>query len=251
MPSISVPTAIIGASAIGAGTAIYGASQQASAAKQAAQAQTQSAQLATNTEQNMFNQVSGYEQPFISGGQGAYSTLNQLLGTGGGDSTSIQNTLNNLPGYQFTLNQGLKSVQNSAAARGLGDSGAALKGAANYATGLANSNYGGYVTGLQNSANTGASAANSLAGFGTTTAGQIGANQIGAGNAQAGASIAGGNAAANAANGIGGSAVSLAQYYTLNNLLKSTNSASGGGTDGLGYVAVTPNQLTGQYAGSY
>ncbi|KVF35784.1 hypothetical protein WJ09_09830 [Burkholderia vietnamiensis] len=45
------------------------------------------------------------------------------------------------PGYQFTLTQGLKSVQNSAAARGLGTSGAALKGAAGYATGLADSTY--------------------------------------------------------------------------------------------------------------
>jgi hypothetical protein len=45
------------------------------------------------------------------------------------------------PGYQFTLNQGLQAVQNSAAAKGLGVSGAALKGAADYATGLADSTY--------------------------------------------------------------------------------------------------------------
>jgi hypothetical protein len=41
------------------------------------------------------------------------------------------------PGYQFTRNQGLKAVQNSAAARGLGSSGMAQRGAAEYATGLA------------------------------------------------------------------------------------------------------------------
>jgi len=45
------------------------------------------------------------------------------------------------PGYQFTRDQGLKSVQNAAAARGLGVSGAALKGAATYATGLADKTY--------------------------------------------------------------------------------------------------------------
>ena len=52
-----------------------------------------------------------------------------------------QQTLENTPGYQFTLNQGLESTQNSAAARGLANSGAALKGAATYATGLANDTY--------------------------------------------------------------------------------------------------------------
>lgn len=50
-----------------------------------------------------------------------------------------------LPGYQFTLDQGLKAVQNSAAAKGLGISGAALKGAADYTTGLTNSAYSNYL----------------------------------------------------------------------------------------------------------
>jgi hypothetical protein len=45
------------------------------------------------------------------------------------------------PGYQFNLSQGLKATQSAAAAKGLGVSGAALKGAATYATGLADSTY--------------------------------------------------------------------------------------------------------------
>ncbi|HEY2416391.1 MAG TPA: hypothetical protein VGH84_00610, partial [Steroidobacteraceae bacterium] len=45
------------------------------------------------------------------------------------------------PGYQFARDQGLKAVQSSAAARGLGVSGASLKGAATYATGLASNTY--------------------------------------------------------------------------------------------------------------
>lgn len=233
MPSISVPVAIAGAAAVGAGASLYGASEETGAAKSAAQAQSAASQKASDTEQNMFNTVSGYEQPFISGGQSAYGTLNDLLGVGGsGNSTQMQDTLNNLPGYQFTLNQGLKSVQNSAAARGLGDSGAALKGAANYATGLANTGYQGYVTGLQNSANTGANAANSLAGFGTTTASNIGSNQIGAGNATAAGLNVGGQAAANAANSIGSTGISAAQLYTLNNVLNANNASTGGGSIG-------------------
>lgn len=213
MPSISVPTAIIGASVIGAGGV-------ALASSSAAGAQQKAAQQASQTQQSMFNQAAGYDQPFIQGGQQAYGTLNDLLGVGGsGNSTQMQDTLNNLPGYQFTLNQGLKSTQNAAAARGLADSGAALKGAATYATGLANSNYGNYVNQLQNSATIGANAASSLSGNSVQTGANIGANQIGAGNAQAAATNATGNAIAGGAN-------SLSQYYTLNNLLNSTNTAA-------------------------
>jgi hypothetical protein len=62
-----------------------------------------------------------------------------------------QQGLEQTPGYQFTLDQGLKSAQNAAAARGLGVSGAALKASDTYATGLANSTYNQQ---LQNAINT-------------------------------------------------------------------------------------------------
>lgn len=45
------------------------------------------------------------------------------------------------PGYQFALEQGLRATANSATARGLGVSGAALKGASKFATGLADNTY--------------------------------------------------------------------------------------------------------------
>jgi hypothetical protein len=45
--------------------------------------------------------------------------------------------LENTPGYQFSMQQGLKAVQNRLTAGGQGESGAAYKGAINYASGLA------------------------------------------------------------------------------------------------------------------
>jgi hypothetical protein len=57
MPSISVPTAIIGASVIGAGASMVASGKQASAAKAAANAQVQAAKTASDTELNMFNQT--------------------------------------------------------------------------------------------------------------------------------------------------------------------------------------------------
>jgi hypothetical protein len=52
-----------------------------------------------------------------------------------------QAALEATPGYKFTLGQGLEATQNSYAAQGLGASGAALKGAANYSEGLASTTY--------------------------------------------------------------------------------------------------------------
>lgn len=211
MPSITLPMAIAGAAAVGAGATIY-------ASGRASSAQTKAAQVAAQTQKDFYGQSKEVLNPYIQGGNQAYSTLNNLLGVGG-NSATMQSTLESLPGYQFSLDQGLKATQGGYAARGLGSSGGALKGAANYATGLANNQYGNYVGQLQNSATTGANAANALAGYGTQTGSGIAGNQIGAGNAQAGAAMAAGNAVANGANSIG-------QYYTLKNLLTSQQSPS-------------------------
>jgi len=53
-----------------------------------------------------------------------------------------QEALEKTPGYQFALNQGLRAQQQSATTRGLGLSGAQLKGASEFATGLADQTYG-------------------------------------------------------------------------------------------------------------
>jgi hypothetical protein len=49
--------------------------------------------------------------------------------------------LEQTPGYQFTRDQGLKAVQSSAAARGLGVSRSSILGAGDYVTGLADKTY--------------------------------------------------------------------------------------------------------------
>lgn len=130
-----------------------------------------------------------------------------------------QAELERTPGYQFNLKHGLKAVQNSAAARGLGVSGAAMKGAAEYATGLADNTYqnqfNNYVTNQTNQynrlmglANQGAGAAAQTGEFGTQTAANIGSNLVGAANAQGAAYISQGNALANAAGNVG-------SYYAM------------------------------------
>lgn len=137
--------AAIGASgALSAGTSLLGSSQASSAAKQA-----------SDNSLAMYQQTRSDLSPYTSTGQGVLGDLSSVATsglTGGGPDyvtqasqnmpgTLTEAQLEQVPGYQFILGQGLKSTQSANAARGLGVSGAALKGAATYATGLADQTY--------------------------------------------------------------------------------------------------------------
>lgn len=215
MPTIAAITAGVGAAG-SLGAAAIGAS-----------AQTKAAGGAEATQLSMFNTAAGYEQPFIQAGQNALTQYESALPslTKPYDPSMLAST----PGYQFTLDQGLKSTQNSYAANGLASSGAAEKGAASYATGLAQSTYNqqltNYLTQNQQIANllyqpvqTGANAANTLTGAAVGTGQGIANSLTGGGNAIAGAATGG----ANALTGAGNTAL---QYQLIQQLL-----ASRGGT---------------------
>jgi hypothetical protein len=143
--------AIAGSAVLGAGTSLYGSSQAASSAKAAA-----------NLQRQQFDETRGDLSAYFTPGREAYGNALSLaesnpFGSGpdyigqAADWTTqagqnipgqmTQQQLEQTPGYQFTLDQGLKATQSAMAARGLGASGAALKGAAAYATGLANKTY--------------------------------------------------------------------------------------------------------------
>jgi hypothetical protein len=160
-----VGIAAAGSATVGAASSIYGANKAASSAKDAANAQKQ-----------QFEQTRADLSPYFTPGQEAFGNALQLakdnpFGSGpdyigqaadyfdqagnwarrAGDYVNVagenvpgqmtQQQLEATPGYQFTLDQGLKATQSAMAARGLGVSGAALKGAAAYATGLADKTY--------------------------------------------------------------------------------------------------------------
>lgn len=202
---VAIPLAIAGAS-------VVGAVATSSAASKAAAAQTAASNASIASQNNIYNQNKELLDPYAVQGQKAYSTLNDLLGVNGADSSAISNTLENLPGYQFTRDQGLKATQGGYAARGLADSGGALKGAANYSNGLAQSNYNNYATQLHDSANIGVNAGSAIAGVGASTGQSIGNTQVGIGNANAAAANATGAAISGGANNaLGG------YLYSLNN----------------------------------
>lgn len=186
------------------GSAVIGGVAQSSAASKAAKAQTNAANQANALQQGFFDTTQRNLDPFIATGTSAANKLSQLEGldNGTGNPANIQSTLQSLPGYQFANTQGLKSTQNAASARGLGTSGAALKGAANFSTGLANTYYNNLLGGVQATENTGANAANGLATAATSTGQGMAANTIGAGAAKAAGDISQGAAVATAANGL-------------------------------------------------
>ena len=144
----------VAGSAASAGGSILSSSNNASAAKQAASEQSASSAAALNQQAQQFAYSQGQELPYIQNGDNAQTVQNNLIGTYGstvtpyfnqlanlGNGATAQQTLAQTPGYQFALNQGLAATSNAAAARGLGVSGAALKGAATFSTGLADNTY--------------------------------------------------------------------------------------------------------------
>lgn len=151
MPSLTA-LAIGGVSALGS---VASGAIGASAAQSAAQTQAQAADQASSNTLKEFEQTQANLAPFVSGGQNALTALQGLIGTGPGGnpltspltaprSATFSPTMAQLqqtPGYQFSLNQGQMATQNGFAAQGLGTSGAAVKGAANYAEGLAGTTF--------------------------------------------------------------------------------------------------------------
>jgi hypothetical protein len=258
----AVAAASIGAGVLGAGASIYGSSQASKSANKAADVQ-QSGIDATN---QRYATTRGDLQPYFQPGYNALNAESNLAtGSPYGDGPNYvamaydnlpgrmtQAQLEATPGYQFTLGQGLKAVQSAAAARGLGVSGAALKGAGDYATGLANKTYldqfnvgqqrfsdylnlntgaQGNITNQFNRLNTvSALGENAAAGLGATGASLSNTATTGASNAgnyiNAGglASAAGGTGVGNA---ITGAANNYLGYNALQNLM-GNNQGTGG-----------------------
>lgn len=211
-----VATAIIGAGVLGAGASIFGASK-------AADAQKSAAQTASQTQLDMYGRTRADLEPFRQIGRVASDQLTGALPGLTAPINLTQDWLESTPGYQFTKTQGLKATQSAAAARGLGVSGAALKGAATFATGLAdqtyktqfdveNTNRTNTFNRLKALVDTGGNAAAMTGNAGATAATGAAGAQIGGGNAQAASYNAAGGAISSFANNIGGYAMYKGLY---------------------------------------
>lgn len=229
-----IAVAIGGAGLLGAGAAVYGADKTSDAATQAAQLQQQTQQQALAQQLGLFNTAKTTAQqslqPFIDSGSSVLPTLTKLL-TPGADMSSV---LSQIPGFQFAQQYGQKAITNQATSRGI--SGNALTAGADYATGSANSAYGGIVQALLSQAGLGSGAAGNLAGTVASaagaTGGQVGQTLTNLGNAGASGILGSANAqatgATGVANAVSGGANSFANLSLLQSLLKNQQGSASG-----------------------
>lgn len=144
------------AAAIGAAGAIGSAGIGAASSSAAAGKAGAAADAASKQQLALWQFTNAQSQPFVQAGASAADQLKAANTAGWGlegqpnylsmaqaamPGQMTQAELEATPGYKFNLSQGLQATQNAAAAKGLGVSGAALKGAATFATGLADSTY--------------------------------------------------------------------------------------------------------------
>lgn len=198
--------AVGGGALIGAGASIYGANQQSNAAGQALDFQKQQY---GDTQRNM--------APYRQNGAGALDNLGRL---NSGDMSKFYTS----PDYNFRLNQGMNTLQNSAASRGGLLSGNAMRAISDYGQNTASGEYGNYWNRNFQQAQLGQSGALGQAQVGAGQAGQIGNTMMGQGQANASGAVG----AANSINsGIGNYA--FLNSYMNKNAPTSAYAPSGGG----------------------
>lgn len=201
------------ASVIGAGVGAYSSISSANSEQKAAKS-------ANQLQQDMFNQTTANEAPYLAAGGSALSALQTGLGLGpGGNGVGSLNapfTLANFqqsPGYNFQMQQGENAILNNRSALGGVYSGNTLKALNQFGQGVANQDYWNAYNAYTQSQNqrfgqldtiagAGQNAAAGLGGLGAQVGQSIGQNIIGAGNAQAAGTVGLGQALSSGVNGL-------------------------------------------------
>lgn len=260
------------AAAIVAGGAVIGGVVSAEGAKSAANTQANADNQASSDQVQMFNTITGNEQPFMNAGVTATNQLNSLTAPGGylNNQTSTPFSFNpssitSSPGYQFSQTQGLQQTQNAIAPNVGALSGPALQALTNYATGNAEQYYNNYFNQAQSQYQTNFNAnqtqqqnifsrLSTIAGIGQNAASNTGTAGAALGTGAAQATAAGGAASAagtvGAANALGGAVTSAGNGFALSSILNNNSAGSAPsnnlGTDQLG----SPSDLISGYTGS-
>lgn len=231
---------MVAAAIIGGVAGLGGAAIASHGAQKGAQLQTQAGQQAIDAQTGMFSTVRNDLMPYQQLGQTGINQLTGQLPYLTSSFAPTQEWLESTPGYQFNKAQGLKAVQNTASARGLGISGAAQKGAANFATALADSTWQNQFNAdqtqktniynkLMGVVQSGQNAAAQTGNYGTQTAQSVGQTYQGIGNAQAGGAVGSSNALAGGISGLGQIPLLAGIYGNSGSGGGSNASASGGG----------------------
>ena len=208
----AVAAAVVGSAVIGAGAVVASSSSAARASNRASRA-------AIEQQQQALAQQERLSAPYRELGQQAMPAYMSLLGLSP-DGTQVdpklaQETLRNMPGYQFAQQEGQRGTLQAAGAMGMGLSGNTLAALDRYNVGLADQTYQDELRNLLAPVGIGqAAAANQAANVGTSAA------NIGNIQQQQGANLAniGINRAAGITNAIGQGVNQYVTQQTLRNL---------------------------------
>src|SRR5215472_16971034 len=196
----------VAAAGVTAGAGLIGAGMQSGATKQAAATAQRNLQYILPVMQQQYDAaIRGYT-PYSEAGQVSLQDQQDLLGLNGPDAANAAMAkFQTSPGYQWSLQQGLRATDMGAAGRGLLRSGAQLKAEQTFGTGLADQEFGNYYNRLANLSSGGLTASTNMAAAGNNLVAQEEGNAtgqagiaLGAGNAQS--SIIGNTASGMAAN---------------------------------------------------
>jgi hypothetical protein len=195
--------AAITSAVVGIGAGLYSANQQKKSAQGATNAQVQSQEAAIAEQRRQYDLSRADQMPWLNAGKGA---LGQMQTLNSGDYSSF----NASPDYQWTLSEGMKGLDRSAASKGRLYSGGYGEDLTRYAQGAASTQYNNYYNKLADMAGVGSTTATQLGGLGQNYANQFGNAQSNMGNARASGYVNQANTNSSLAGGI---ANSFADWY--------------------------------------
>jgi hypothetical protein len=239
----------IAAAVISGAAALGGAAIGAYGANKAAKEQTKAARQAIDAQERMLERQIGLQEPFRQTGITAQNQLLTLLGLPGGTAGGAEygsmarpfgmSDFQTDPGYGFRMSEGMKALENSAAARGGLLSGATLKGVSRFGQDLASQEYqnafnryqverAARLNPLQSLMGAGQTATNQMTGAMGQTGQGIAQGYGNLGQARASAYVGGTQAAMQGLQGIG----NVAQNYYSNQMMAPMYArlAGGGGS---------------------
>ena len=232
------------------GSSLLSSSASSDAADTAANASTRASEASIAEQRRQFDINQANQQPFLTGGTNAFNRLTRGFDPGGeftGDFSSADFLANKDPGYAFRMDEGMKALDRTAAARGGMLSGGALRGAQQFGQGLASQEYQNAFNRFQVNRGNMLQPLQSLAGVGQTTA-----NTLGAAGANMASNV--GNAMMSNAGNVGNAAMSAAgqqnsAYGGAANVLGRMYGNQGGGSNP--YFNAAKANMTGDFGNVY
>jgi hypothetical protein len=151
-----------------------------------------------------------FGQPGQTGAPPPYiSTMPSAFGTGQSAFDQFRGGTN----YQFRLTEGLRALNQGYAARGMLESGAAMKGITNFGQDMASNELGNYMNLLQGQQNLGMGAASALSGVGQNMVGMTTQNNQNAADAVSNAALLRGQASQQMYGGVASALGNFASSY--------------------------------------